>query len=209
MWIAIAGLVLVLGVLAFWFSKDATGQAKELVAGTPVLPLAQAAANPVGRVTGKVLDRELALQAPLSGVSCAWYNVTVEELDAQEDHESWNVVFAEERGADFVLDDGTAQASIRMTGARVHSLSELDAKSGTLQNATPAQVALLTRNNQKPTNFVGMNRQLRYREAVIRAGESVTVLGRVRSVDGAPGKFEVVAPEGGQLFVSDDPAVVA
>src|SRR5262245_28416269 len=74
-----------------------------------------------GRVTGSVLDGEL-LVAPLSGRSCVYFSVFVDErlrpkLGANAPH--WTRLAAERRGVPFVIEEDGHRAVIEPRRARV------------------------------------------------------------------------------------------
>ncbi|HWN70768.1 MAG TPA: hypothetical protein VNM90_24170, partial [Haliangium sp.] len=80
-------------------------------------------------------------------------------------------------------------------------------RSGLFQDATPALEQFLARHGRQSQGWL-FNKNLRYREGVIEAGELVAVCGQGRR-EGAPApRLALVASPSMPLYVSDDMATM-
>jgi len=198
----------VLGIFGgmWWFSPDQV--TKRLLRASPVTPLVKTSAGMIVRVTGRVRPVEETLEGPLSGRPCTWYGVYVDEWRQRGKSGHWAEIIKEERGVDFYLDDGTAVALVRCRSLRVVSVKDVNSSSGLFDDATPVEMAMLTKYFQADTNTLGMNRRLRYREAAFEPGEHVTALGVVNPTRDVRARYEITPTSHGELVMSDDPGVV-
>lgn len=129
--------------------------------------------NTRGRVHGTLRQLEEApLVAPLSGRPCAYYEAVVEENTTK----GWRTRVRESQGQDFLVEDDAGTARVIMRDARVNLVDDAHFVSGILAEPTPTLEAFLHRNGERSTGWF-FNKNLRYREGVLEAGELVSVLG--------------------------------
>jgi hypothetical protein len=114
------------------------------------------------KIVGKVrlLDE---LSAPLSARPCTFYDVRVQDPMGVR-------IASETRGRDFLIEDDSGCALVRMAAAQV--FIRLDARYESVgTQATSRQTAFLQRHGRAP------HRRLHYREGTIRSGQSITLVG--------------------------------
>lgn len=120
--------------------------------------------------------------APLTGRSCAYYEICV---DAKFD-KGWIEIIRETKGRDFLLEDDHGVARVDMRNCEVLMGKDAHFETGTRQDVTPKLEALLANYSQKSTPWI-LERPLRFRESVLEAGDPVTVCGYgAREVDPDP-----------------------
>lgn len=198
--------VFLLVAVAWYFSPDQV--IKRKLKQVPSTTLIAAGSAPMVRITGKVLADGLTLVTPLSGVPCAWYGAYVDEYRNHGKSGSWHEIIKEEVASEFLLDDGSGVAIVRAVAPKVSSPRDHNTGSGTFDDASPVEDAFLKKHGRTSTGLLGFNRRLRYREAKFEAGETVTVLCQVRAVSDRRARYELVAPEGSEMLMSDDPSTV-
>lgn len=125
-----------------------------------------------GRLIGRVrpLDGAL-LTAPLSGRSCVYYAVTVDVP-----HRSPGELASEQDAIPFLLDDAEGVAVIDPAHATYSVRVDFTSASKAAFDATPAQRAVLERLDLIDIDWFNVP-SLRYREAVIRPDETLSVVG--------------------------------
>lgn len=127
------------------------------------------------KVRGKVATLDV-LTAPLSGRSCAYYEVIVEEKVSTGKSSTWRTIIREVEERDFLLDDGTGRARVEMVAVEAAVEKDGHWSSGTLNDATPVLEGFLQRHGFGSVGWL-FNKTLRYREGVLEPGEEVAVLG--------------------------------
>jgi hypothetical protein len=150
----------------------------------------------IGRMEGIVCERARTLRGPLSGRACVYYVVLVEEDGA--------IRWTERDGVAFALEDGSGRAIIEPALARVALPLDHREQLRALREATPQQDALLARHGY---NVTGAG-ELVFYEAVLVAGERVTVVGagRREPVDRSSQDTDFRSPPPMQLRVADSNA---
>lgn len=199
-------LVLSVGLFAsLYFGRDI--RARRKLARTPVQAIVDVTPGTTTRLTGKIQRLHEDLTAPMTGRRCAYYLVIVEEYRSHGKGGNWTEVLREEQHLDFLLRDNTGVARIQMDAPHVVVVRDHKTRSGTFDDATAVEAAFLERFNKQATNFLGLNRTLRYSEGALEFGEEITVLGAAR-----PGAGEVdlvvESPAEGPLLLTDHPGTV-
>lgn len=210
---ALVGLIL---GAAWWFSKEQ--QIKRALRKLRPTPLGEVRDGLV-KVRGTVATLE-ALQAPLSGRACAYYEVIVEQRVSSGKSSSWRTIIREVEERDFLLEDGTGRARVEMVAVEAAVTKDGHWSSGTLNDATPELEEFLQRHGHASQGWV-FNKTLRYREGVLEPGEEVAVLGWAeREIDPEPGtagagyrdaptRVVLRANGASALRVSDDPSTLS
>ena len=219
--VAVVVVTIALGLfLAWYFSADQ--RLMRRMRGTPQRAIADVVEGERVRVVGRVRV-EAPLAAPLSARPCAYYRVVVEEQRRRGKSTYWFTVVDEERGVDFLLEDGTGVARVPI--GHVQAVLEGDArgKSGFLRDPTPELEAFLAARGLATTGWL-FNKTIRYREGVAEPGELVAVVGTGRwerdpeasakAGDGyreatMPKRLVLEAPSDGPLLLSDETNVTA
>ena len=170
-----AGVLVTIAVLGAFFSHDA--RVKRALRKAPLHTTATFPAGAVATVQGTVcyLD-EPPLIAPFTGRACAYYEAIVEEYRSSGRRGSWYRIIVEKQGHAFLLDDGQGTARVDMASATDALVKDAHTRSGLFQDATPALEDFLARHGRQSQGWL-FNKNLRYREGVIEAGELVAVCG--------------------------------
>lgn len=179
-------------------------------------PIGSVAEGPV-KIAGKLRLAERSLRAPLSGRTCALYDVEVVERRKVD-----RVIIQDRLACDFLVDDGTGTALVRVgdgRGSRLELAIVQDARytSAILNDATPELERYLSTFGEKSTGPFA-NRFLKYREGVFEAGERIVVCGVARREPHPEGKAEagnyrdaptrvVIEALAGKIYLSDEPDV--
>jgi hypothetical protein len=203
------GAVLLVGlVVTYWFSDDA--RTRRLLKEAPARKIREIQEGMVVRVTGRLRPAADLVQAPLSGRHCAYYEVLVEERRSTGKSSRWYDVLREVKARDFEVEDGTGVVLVRMGACKVAITKDTHTRSGTFDNASAAERALLERNGEESTGLLGFNRTLRYEEGALEPGEEVTVLGQVKVHTGLDGArvLAIGPPPDRPVLVSDDRGTV-
>lgn len=151
------------------------------------------------RITGTVAPGQGTLTAPLTGRVCVYYKITVEEKGDKE----WTELFEETMGVSFAIEDGSGRAIVDPSGAKATVKFDGYSRSGTLDDATPQEEAILQRHDTKSKGWV-FNKSLRYNEGVIEPGERVVVVAKtMRSPDGSARIF-LGGDHANPLFMTDE-----
>lgn len=207
--VVVAALLPVVLFAVWWFSDDA--QTRRALKSVRVREIREIQEGMIVRVTGRLRPVGDLLAAPLTGRHCAYSQVIVEERRSNGKSSSWHEVFREVEAIDFQVEDGTGVVHVRMDESRVAITRDAHTASGTFDDATDAEKALLARHGQESTGLIGFNRALRYAEGALEVGEEVTVLGQVSVRTGVDGeRVWVLGPTPDRpVFVSDDRGTVA
>jgi hypothetical protein len=175
-----------------------------------------------GKIAGRLSCLGTPLTAPLSGRACAYWALWVEYLpedrgemlavwrNSLDDKVSLKVLFSASDGQDFVIDDETGTACVRIAGAAVALTRDRHVDPATLPDPSAALIELVERQG---VAWSQVHQQCWLREGVLEPGELVTVFGRGRREPDprTPGGYReaplpwlvVEAPPGGTLIVSD------
>ena len=186
---------------------------------SPLRTIAAFSEGSAAKIMGRVRLVDVALEAPLSGRQCAYYEVVVEEGGGEN---GWNELAREARGVPFFVEDDTGRALVDPHDAVVVVVVDDDTGSdwgsGWGDEPTAAERALLERHGVNSKIWI-FNRGLRYREGVLAPGDLVTVLGRGVRKPGAGGvhapggdrdvpavRLRMQASDWQPLYISNDPS---
>ncbi|MBV8756188.1 MAG: hypothetical protein JO257_02865 [Deltaproteobacteria bacterium] len=177
----IFGGIAVFVTLAWYFSESA--KIKRELKSAPRMSLRELPESKRARVVGAAQPLERTLEAPLTGRTCMYYVVTVEQHHSTGRSSYWKQIIKEEAGVPFVLDDGTGRAIVDPRSARVALDVDGKGDSGTFDEPNERETAFLQRHGTTGQGWI-FNKRLRYREAIIELGERVAILGEgVREPD--------------------------
>lgn len=187
--ILVLGLLVALGVVAVgaYFNKEA--RIKRALRKTPRSTIREVRDGEAVKLVGRLAYAMPAMTAPLTGRACALYEVRVKERRSHGKSSHWETVIHEVQHREFLLEDGTGKALVRAVAAepRVAIVKDAHFRSGTFNDPTPELDAFLYERNRSSKGIL-FNKNMRYEEGVLEAGEEVAVLGVGRwEVDPDPG----------------------
>ncbi len=114
-------------------------------------------------------------------------------------------------GVDFAIRDATGEALVRLTEPPRTVLRRVaEFRSGAFHDPPPGFEDFLARHGRSSTTLFGFNRQLRYVERILTAGQWVSLTGRMRrdsgAVPGEPSRPAIVidGTDDLPLIISDD-----
>ncbi len=137
--------------------------------------IAEARAGTV-KLVGHVRVLEHTLVAPLTERRCVAWRTLVKDQSG----EGSSTMIDDRRAFDFLIDDGTGVASIRVAAAELELSYDGYRSSGLLKDAPEHIEAFLARHGKKSTTLFGLHRTLEYAEGVLEPGEEVVVCGTAR-----------------------------
>lgn len=168
------------------------------------------------KITGKVEYTGSPLTAPLSGRTCAYYHVKVEQRVSTGKSSHWKTIIEEEVAGSFGIREGDYCARIDGNKVKSYIVDDRKYSSGFLNDASGVLQQYLKNHGQESENFLGMNKTIRYREGVLEEGELISVMGKCRwekaesgQWSDSYGKVLVISPtEKDAVYLSDDPETV-
>jgi len=208
----------VFGGLRWYFGREQ--RLKRRLRSLPVQPIAETPEGKDVRVAGRLayVDGNAPLTAPISGRPCAAWRVVVEEMRGgggnNNSKRKWVAVVTESEARDFLLEDSTGRA--RVDGTLVELVLDFDSRgsTGVFRDASPQLKDFLFWRGIATEGLV-FNKNMRYREGILEAGEKVTVAGSGRWENDPSQRaggyrevgriLRVGAMEGGELLATDDP----
>ncbi|MFO0684051.1 MAG: GIDE domain-containing protein [Sandaracinus sp.] len=179
-------------------------QLRRTIARLPIVKVRDVTPGLEVRVTGALVLGSATLEAPFSHRVCAHYDALLEERYLEDGEEAWHTVAHEAASRPFFIEDETGR--IEIDTARFEGVIVRDHHKAKGDLDVEKARAFLAKHGQK--SEIPADRVLRYREGVLEAGETVTVLGTARE-ESREGKRRLVLGEGtGPVRASDDPDLV-
>jgi hypothetical protein len=198
--------------LAYWRSPK-----RRIQRALARLPATAVAGAPDGRplrITGVVEGRLPPLTSPLTGRSCCYYCIVVEEKNGR----SWKEILREERGVDFQVRDDSGTALVRPTqlGRTQAALVPDETREISLLMLDDERLERFLTERGRPTRGLLLQRNIRAKEGILVAGKRVVVGGLARwEADGDGGaagyrqaaqRLTLAAWGESPLLISDYPA---
>lgn len=167
----------------------------------------------IAKVVGKVEYVDKPLIAPLSGRSCAYYHVLIEQKISSGKSSHWKTIIEEEVAERFVIRDGKYCAHINSKNVKSYLVEDIEYSSGFLKDATEVLEKYLRNNGQESVGMLGLNKTLRYKEGVLEQGEIIALIGRgewknasQEQLPDSYGRILVISStEEEAIYLSDDP----
>jgi hypothetical protein len=204
--IAVAGIIF----LAIYFSQKAIViRALQKLPKTAISSLQE---NQLAKVIGKVKPISEVLHAPLSGRKCIFYRVIVEQKTGGKNRH-WRKIINDEKVTDFLLESYSGKALVKMKNFKSYFVTDAIYKSGHFNDPTMKLENYLRAHGKESLSFLGFNKTLRYKEAIIEVGEKIAVLGTVKyeniesyGLTDSYSKIPVLQSMAkNKLIISDDP----
>jgi hypothetical protein len=184
-----AGLaIFVLGL--FWFRR------KQLIENIPTSKIRSLAMGLVEVYGDVVTAYKGMLKSPFSGDDCVYYRFTVEEQRRNAKRGMlpnivigenpqvfspqggrWSVVKKGEDMAHFYLKDPTGQVLVDPAGAKIDIKPDYEFTSGLGKDPPEKVLSFLSREGINHESFFSMNKEMRFREYVIRPKDKLYILG--------------------------------
>lgn len=175
MWVLV---IIVAGILIGWgawyYSSDQ--KLRRRLRDMRARPIAELGDGQLGKVVGRARAINDTLAAPLTGRRCVYYVATVEERRSSGKSSYWKRIIYETHCVPFMLEDGSGRALVDATAAQLAVDFDGSSASGTFDDPNETERAFLARHHESGEGWF-FNRTLRYREAVIAEGETISVLG--------------------------------
>lgn len=188
---------------AWYFGRER--RTRSALVAAPIVKVGDVRQGDKVRVTGKLKHGPMTLDAPFSHRQCAHYDAILEERYLEEGKEAWSTVAHETSARPFFVADETGEVQVDTTRFEAVVVRDHHKHRGDLDR--DKALAFLTKHGHAPE--LPADRVLRYREGVLEAGETVTILGTARFETHDGKKVLVIgAADGSVVRASDDPDLV-
>jgi hypothetical protein len=186
------------GLLYHHWWNSPVQRAIRLLHSVPQTPVGSLRPGQRARISGRTLLRD-ALVAPFGGTRCAAFHMRIDEPQGKN---SWRTLAKDEACVPFLVEDATGACFVDPRGTTLHLQFDPETQQGLFQEPGPNQRSVLEKHGIEVTNSLGFHRQLRFREAVLAEGETVSLLGVVEiiEIDGVPTLTLVPDPEHGLVL---------
>jgi len=205
------------GAVVWHFNFSSRAKARRTLSGTPRVPIAEVRDGMVIKLVGKLRldDDAKPLIAPLSKRPCAHFGLKIERRESTGNTSYWKTIVNESESQPFWLVDPSGRALIEAIVPNVVLNLDAHRTSGTFNEATPDLDALLARHGHSSRGWV-FNKNIRYTEGVLEAGEIVAVVGLCKletdpdpQAEGGgyrerPMRLVVRATDQGELLITDE-----
>lgn len=148
-----------------------------------------------GQATGKELT------SPLAHAPCVFWHIQVFEFRSSRRRKGWTVQFEQTSQESFTLSDGTGSVIINPATAYVKLKIKMAEKQNSINELSPALIAMISEQPFANPNFLATERKLRVVEARIEAGDQIQAIGTLVDSQAQP-TLESVGSE--RLFLTDD-----
>lgn len=144
---------------------------------TKAKPISSIQSGNYEKIIGKALFVKETMTAPISGRTCVFYHAEV----LQKRHKRWDIIIDDKQITNFFLDCNGEMVIVKTDESPSYYEVILDkdhkTSSGFLKDATMRLENYLKRYGKESTNFLGMNKLIKYREGVIEPNEKIVVKG--------------------------------
>ena len=175
-------IIVAIGVIAFLSYYYSVKQViLRVLSRTPVKSVGGMKANEFTKVSGRALHVKAPLIAPLSKRECVFYSIKIQKRVSNGKSTHWRTILKEEKTQEFFIDNNGDYVIVRPVESprnyACYLVEDKKTSSGTFNDPTPEFESILRKYNIEPTNLLGFNKSLRYREGIIEVGERITVGG--------------------------------
>jgi hypothetical protein len=172
--IVAGGLALAAYVARWWF--EPRRRARRARTRVHAAKLADVKNGALARVTGIARGLAQTVTSPIGQRSCIGFHVVIEEKSAGAAGNDWNTLVVRTDCRSFGLIDGDVEAAVE--GPFELGLDP-DDRGDVWANLPPSVFAILEEEKIPLTGHFGRDKEFRFREALLRPGDPVFVLGRV------------------------------
>jgi len=175
----ILGLISLGGIifLVVYYSKKAV--VIRTLSNYPKTAISSLQENQLAKIIGKAKPIKEVLKAPLSGRKCVYYRIKVEQKTGGK-NQHWKTIINDEIAPNFLIESYSGKVLIKMTNFKGYFVEDVLFKSGHFNDATHKLEHYLEVHGKKSLNIWGLNKTLRYKEAIVEVGEKVAVMGTVK-----------------------------
>ncbi len=163
-------------LIAYLFSKKA--RIRRRLKKFPFKYISDFVNGESAKITGMVEFVDVPLTSPLSGRSCAWYYVLVEQRVSSGKSSHWKKIIEEEVPGRFVLREGNRCALIDERKVKTYIVGDKQFRSGFMNDASEVLESYLNKHGINSVGLFGFNKAIRYKEGVLEEGERITVFGK-------------------------------
>jgi len=125
----------------------------------------------VDKVVGKIEFVDPPIKAPLSGRTCAYYHVIVEQQKSSGKSSHWHTIINETNQSKYLIRDGNSYAFVEDSNLKSYIVKDKKFRSGFLNDATSELERYLQQHGKTSENLLGMNKTIRYCEGILENGE--------------------------------------
>ena len=144
---------------------------------TKAKPVSSIQSGNYEKIIGKALFVKQTMTAPISGRTCIFYHAEVRQKRGKR----WDIIIDDKQTTNFFLDCNGEMVIIKMDESPSYYEVILDkdhkTSSGFLKDAPMRLENYLKRYGKESTNFLGMNKLIKYREGIIEPNEKIVVKG--------------------------------
>lgn len=182
---AVIGTAILFIIYNHYFNSEATilRRLKKL----PQNRIGSLRTNTFSKISGKALNINEPLIAPLSKRKCIFYKIKIQQNVNSGKSSDWKTLIEKENIQDFFIEKNGEQAIVLPVKVPKNYtdflVTDKTTNSGTFNNPTPEFMKLLKFYGIDNENLFGFNKQLKYEEAIIEVGEEITIAGNVRWMD--------------------------
>ena len=142
----------------------------KLLEETPTTPI-QDLKEGHHEIKGTVSDASSTVHAPMSGETCVWYSLKVEESVKQDKGRRWVTRGRLTRHGECFVEDDTGMCLVDLHDADDDLTVGTRGASGTFDDPSESELAALDALGLSSENLLGMNRRFRYSETILQRGE--------------------------------------
>jgi hypothetical protein len=153
---------------------------RNLVMNTPT---SKVRSVPIGLVElyGKAIpQKDKRFRSPILDEECVYYNSVIRERRGGGKKSRWVTIFSDEVREMFYLRDDTGTVLIDPKDAEIDIPADLDATSGIGKDPPSEVISLLKLKGISYEGLLGMNKQMKFTEYVIKTDDQVYVLGTAK-----------------------------
>lgn len=202
--IIILFIIIVIGIISSALIFNDEARVRRALSKHRRKPISQVRTGEIAKIIGQAKSEKDTLTAPLSGRKCVRYEVVVEKKGNKN---SWTTIIDDSDQIDYYIEDETGKALIQLNDHIIHLVEDKEYNSGLLNDATEHLEEYLTSHGVKSEYWLGINKTLRYKEAIIAVNERIAVLGEGNWIKSENDKklLEIIESAQTRVYLTDDP----
>ena len=172
-------VIIIIIIISYYFSTKQ--KVIRTLSKLPKKSIGRLRTNEFTKFSGKALHVTEPLITPYSKRKCVFYVIKIQQKKKSGKNSYWKTLVNETKVQNFFLETNGEYVMVKPEqdpkNYICHLVVDKKTKSGTFNDPTPEFEALLNHYNINSEGFFGLNKKLRYSEAIIEVGEQVTVAG--------------------------------